>query len=428
MLATTPALFALSYVAVFDMMFTAFLFGGFACLLVAILEERPALQWAGYVLLGLAVLTKGPVAIVLVVMTAVLGFTHRPSRAALRQLRWVAGGGVVALITLPWFVWMWVRFGRAFVDGYVLYGNIYLFAAPLYRQRFSPFFYFRIFLTAFLPWSPIVLGRIVDVIRSRTRWDDLDRREVLLWAWVVAVIGFFSLSRFKLDTYIFPAAPAACILASLSWQHLSESRNPRAYAFTRLSVVFIACVLLAAAILTAQFMFAIDLRLPRSAIMLPIALLVGSLVFGGRLVARRFIPAPFHWELIGTMVAVYAIVVGIGFPALERTLPTRRIAQWVVANTTPHDELGLYRLRKWEASLRFYAGRPVRQVEDEAGLSQWLSASPRAYCVMLEGEYLRLRESNLPLRVVHAETAVVGTSGRGFRRQRWGPVLVVTKD
>ncbi len=38
--------------------------------------------------------------------------------------------------------------------------------------------------------------------------------EFALCAWVITVIGFFSLSWFKLDTYIFPAAPAICLLAA----------------------------------------------------------------------------------------------------------------------------------------------------------------------------------------------------------------------
>jgi 4-amino-4-deoxy-L-arabinose transferase-like glycosyltransferase len=57
MLATMPATFALSSVAVFDMVFTAFLFGALACLLVAAKHARRRIEVTGYVLLTLAVMT-----------------------------------------------------------------------------------------------------------------------------------------------------------------------------------------------------------------------------------------------------------------------------------------------------------------------------------------------------------------------------------
>src|SRR6185295_13775637 len=51
MFATIPATFALSSIALFDMVFTAFLFGGLGCLLVAAEARRPRVEHAGYALL-----------------------------------------------------------------------------------------------------------------------------------------------------------------------------------------------------------------------------------------------------------------------------------------------------------------------------------------------------------------------------------------
>jgi len=65
MLLTMPATFALSSIGLFDMLFTAFLFGAVACLIVAALRERAWLQWPGYLLLSLAIMTKGPAAALL---------------------------------------------------------------------------------------------------------------------------------------------------------------------------------------------------------------------------------------------------------------------------------------------------------------------------------------------------------------------------
>src|SRR5436189_1828239 len=69
MLAASPGIFALARYAILDTVFTMFMFGGAACLVVAALGDRPRLQWLGYVALALGVLTKGPVALVLCGLT-----------------------------------------------------------------------------------------------------------------------------------------------------------------------------------------------------------------------------------------------------------------------------------------------------------------------------------------------------------------------
>src|SRR5206468_11350778 len=65
LLAVSPGLFALARYAILDTLSTAFLFGGAALVTVSALKDRPRLQYGGYALIALAVLTKGPLAIVL---------------------------------------------------------------------------------------------------------------------------------------------------------------------------------------------------------------------------------------------------------------------------------------------------------------------------------------------------------------------------
>jgi 4-amino-4-deoxy-L-arabinose transferase-like glycosyltransferase len=72
LLAVNPALFALARYAILDTLFTAFMFGGAASLAIASLRDRPHLQWPGYVAIALAVLTKGPLALVLCGLTLII--------------------------------------------------------------------------------------------------------------------------------------------------------------------------------------------------------------------------------------------------------------------------------------------------------------------------------------------------------------------
>jgi hypothetical protein len=50
------------------------------------------------------------------------------------------------------------------------------------------------------------------------------------------------------------------------------------------------------------------------------------------------------------------------------------------------------------------------------------------YVLMLDEDFARLRDHGVNLRCVSERPAVVGTSGRGLRRQKWGALVVATLD
>jgi 4-amino-4-deoxy-L-arabinose transferase-like glycosyltransferase len=205
LLTANPGVFALARYAILETLLTAFMFGGASLVAVAALGDRPRLQYGGYLLIGLAVLTKGPLAIVLCGLGFILAIVLSPdARRRLLALRWVVGLLIVLAISLPWFIYMWRRFDHAFVVGYFLNGNLRLFARPLYGGQPPWWFYFQILASGMLPWTPLVLGRLHDDLRAALRRGAADgaRRagtpdtvEVLLWAWTAAIVGFFSVSR-----------------------------------------------------------------------------------------------------------------------------------------------------------------------------------------------------------------------------------------
>ena len=75
----------------------AWAWGAIACLIVASLRDRPMLEYAGWPLLTLAVLTKGPVALLLAVLFGVALFASSTTRGVVTRLRWVSGVAFVAI-------------------------------------------------------------------------------------------------------------------------------------------------------------------------------------------------------------------------------------------------------------------------------------------------------------------------------------------
>lgn len=218
MLALTPLTFALARFAYFDMIFNAFLFGAIAVLVVAAMEQRRVLQIPGFVLLSLAVQIKGPFVFIVFVGAALVASLSKDTRVYLKRIAWIPGLVGAGVLALPWFFMMWRHFGDAFIRDYVLYNNLQLFAAPLYRKSFHPFFYFRSGAAALFPWSLILIGAAVDAWRSKRAGRPMAPGRVVLWAWTATVFVFFSASRFKLDHYIYPIAPAVCLLVADAWE------------------------------------------------------------------------------------------------------------------------------------------------------------------------------------------------------------------
>jgi len=425
MLVTMPATFALKNVALLDMVFTAFLFGAVACLVVSVARDRPHLQWAGYGLLALATMIKGPIAVLLLAIAfgAAVLFA-RSCRPELRRLRWILGPSVAVALAAPWFLWMWWVFGDAFMQRYVVEGNVWYLTHPFRFRRANHFFYLRTFFGAFLPWSLLFAGRLLDLIRSRFRGDAfMGRASVLLWCWTIAVLIVFTAARFKLDHYIYPAAPAVCLIAARGWG--AARKGGMVAACQRASVAVIPVLFVSAGAVIGLSMFTLDLRVQTAAVTLPIALVVGGVAFAARLRAEGWRPPQEITSIAVTMLAVFVAVIVFGYPLLERMRPTPAAARWIAAHQPEAAPVGVFELQRWEASLRFYSGRPVERLETMAHLEAFLARPGPRSVVMLRRHYRSLVAMGVPLQVGFDRDAVVGTEGRGLRRQQWGRLMVL---
>jgi len=423
MFAVLPATFALSAYAILDMTFTLFLFGGAAMVTVAAINDRPRLQYIGYVLLAAAVLTKGPVTLVLVGLAFLLSLAIAPeARSPLLRLRWGTGLLIIAAISSPWFIYMWNRFGDDFINGYALKENLWLYARPMYSGQPSFLFYPKVMAIGLLPWTPLLAGRLIDGFRGIR----ITTAERLLWAWAIAVIGFFTFSQFKLDHYVFPAAPALCLLCGHAWEEARRAERPALGTIG--GVIAIPLLLVTAGVVLIPGLDRVPLDLPRTSRLLPIALIAAGLAMAGQ-IARQWRPSSIPFAPVAGLLAAYAVVITVGLPAFEQMKPTRRLAQVVAAEARPEDHVAMFRLNRWSSSWRFYVGRHSEALETPAELQRFFALPGRHYCAMMRRDYDRLTMEGMGLRVIHQEPGLFTTTGRAFRsgvKSRTDQFLVVS--
>ena len=175
--------------------------------------------------LALGVLTKGPVAVVLVGGAALLGLGWR------RFLRHLLGGWTLAglalflAVALPWHVAIYRRAGAAWVNEYFGYHMITRFTRPIEAHGYDWYFYVPVLAAGLLPWSGLALAALWDVGSRWIRGHRASTGARLLGWWAGAVLLFFTLSRTKLPGYVLPAFPALAMLLG-AWLDERARRPP----------------------------------------------------------------------------------------------------------------------------------------------------------------------------------------------------------
>ena len=174
----------------------------------------------GYLSVALAVLIKGPVAVVtvgsvlfvLASVIAVRGRTFSVVLKRIQQSRLLLGFLIICIVSVPWYIAVHIATAGEFSQSFFVGQN--LGRALGKTNHTAPWFYYiPIFLGSFFPWSVLLLTKISfakkDVLISFGR-----RYLYLLFCgcWVAFVAVLFSVTPTKLPTYILPIYPPCAIL------------------------------------------------------------------------------------------------------------------------------------------------------------------------------------------------------------------------
>jgi hypothetical protein len=157
------------------------------------------------------------------------------------------------------------------------------------------------------------------------------------------------------------------------------------------------------------------------------SLVAGGGVLTATILRKRSVSTVVFASVVVTLLIIYASVVAIGMPVLERTRPTAAVAEGLRPRLAANESVGLYRLEKWRFSLRYYLERPVSRLQTSGDVKEFLDKKG-GYILLLDEDLTRLKNDGVRLRSVDERPAVTGTVGKGLRRQKWGALVVATSD
>jgi 4-amino-4-deoxy-L-arabinose transferase-like glycosyltransferase len=222
LLPTTVGMIGFSHAAATDMPFSGMLTIAMVCAAVVLGLTRnestpilPRTPWLALLLfgffLGLAVLAKGPAAIIL---SAGAVFFW-----ALVTKRWRDAFGLFhpaaiaafCFTALPWYI-LCARRNPDFFHVFLIEHNFKRYLTPEF-QHIQPFWYYvPVLLVALLPWMVSFAGILASARRALGSGEWLKPSDLFFVCWAIFPILFFSLSKSKLPGYILPAIPSFGLL------------------------------------------------------------------------------------------------------------------------------------------------------------------------------------------------------------------------
>ncbi|TAF08078.1 MAG: glycosyltransferase family 39 protein [Nostocales cyanobacterium] len=381
LMALNPEMIVWGRVGVSDMLLTGCIASALLCFFLGYAQNSAPShfpnKWylACYVLMAGAILTKGPVGIVLpgLVMIAFALYLGKFWQLW-REMRPILGLFLVFLISAPWYALVTWRNGWNFINAFFGYHNIERFTEVVNGHSAPWYFYFLVVLLGFAPYSVFIPASIARLkFWQRPHFINQERSQHLgLFAcfWFLGVFGFFTIAVTKLPSYVLPLMPAAAILVALLWSDIfANTQTDQALRISSwVNVAFLSTI--AVALFNISHIIGTDPAAPElyqqiqdlgiakigGIIWLSAAVVIAALILSYRL--RPIIAI----NVVG-FVAFLALVL---MPALfvmdaQRQQPLRELAAIAVKEKIPNEELVMVGFKK--PTVTFYTQKTVNYLK-----------------------------------------------------------------
>ncbi|MGH7917031.1 MAG: ArnT family glycosyltransferase, partial [Candidatus Binataceae bacterium] len=256
-----------------------------------------------YVAIACAVLSKGPIGLILPALVALLWMGLWRRWEVLARLHLWRGVIIIGVLAGGWYLAASLIGGMAFVHKQILSENLYrLIGHQHFREgHVHPFYYMELALLAgFLPWTPIAFLAIAQYFYCPRK---IEPRFGYLLVWFLAVLVFYNFPQSKRGVYLLALYPALAALVALALSDASRERAAIARWVNRLSHVAGIFLVLAGALgllgLALLFLYPVAIRWMLSLFDIVVAGLVRELAVTAKGVLGLSIAIPIATAIIG---------------------------------------------------------------------------------------------------------------------------------
>ncbi len=383
-----------------------------------------------YAVMGLGVLTKGPIGVVL--PTASIGLfllvvrareataTREPGAggAAVAAGRWFArvfhplhmlrtiwsmrpltAVAMVLLVAGPWYTMVGIATQGEWLVGFFGVHNLGRFANAM-DDHSGPLFYYLIAIAVgFFPWSVWASPTILQMRRHLAERHPWRPGYVLVCAWIAVWVGFFSIASTKLPSYIIPAYPALALLTGsfvASWD-----REPQALPRLLYGLAW-SCVILVGAGLLIGLPIAAHLLLDGQWYLGLIGLipLVGGAI--GWVATSRGQIAMACGTLAAAGVAMWVTMFGVFAPVVDQYQDGPAFAERIAADVAS-GRPAVRSFHHFRPSYVYYTDTVVQKITEPEDVRQFFATYPSSAFVITNEEQFDKLRGVLPADVVVLE-------------------------
>lgn len=429
-MALTPEMIAWGRIGVSDMLLTGCIGSALLCFFLGYAENsKPNIanskfpnKWylACYVLIAGAILTKGPVGIVLpgIVIGAFVLYQGK-LKEVWREMRPLMGMLIILVLSVPWYALVIWRNGWTYINSFFGYHNVERFTEVVNGHAAPWYFYFLVVLLGFAPYSVYLPAAIIRLkFWQRSHWRSQERSQQLsLFAciWFLSVFGFFTIAVTKLPSYVLPLMPAAAILVAFLWSDFipntetktqrSSPASPSFLSSAWVNVVFLSAV--AVALFQLSKLVGYDPAAPNLYQLIQqsglpalggIIWLLTAIIIAALIITRRW-----QWIIGANLLGFVAFFIVVLTPALlvmdqQRQLPLRELSTMIGQVQQPNEELVMLGFKK--PSVVFYSHKQVNYLSSSQEVVDYIhqqTTKPvKPSSVLLLAEQDRFVEMDLP--------------------------------
>jgi 4-amino-4-deoxy-L-arabinose transferase-like glycosyltransferase len=348
LLATSFQYFIIAKLLITDSLLFTFDAAALVCFyLGSVNYQGAAKRWylLSYPCLGLAVLTKGPVGVLLPGVIVLTFLIWRKKWSELRQMRLGIGLLLFVIVALPWYFLMYMRHGQAFLGTFFGIHN-YLRATVSEHPRDNVIYYYPLlFVASTLPWTGVCFAGLGAGFNQCRRQHDLS---LFLMIWAGVFVVFYSLMATKYPTYTFPILFPVVVLTAYYFEESLE-QNKSGLNWLIGSGLLLWCIIML--LIGGRYLHGIILG----------AFVTGDLLclLGTQLWAGQLTGFNRAWPVVAGVIAVYLLFAALVVPVLANERSGKQLAR----SLAPYRDyqIGVYQF--YSTAAVYYSGNRPTMLE-----------------------------------------------------------------
>ncbi|MBX3149881.1 glycosyltransferase family 39 protein [Candidatus Obscuribacterales bacterium] len=366
-----------------------------------------------YACLGLAMLSKGPLALAFV-GACVGGFLLVSSRSLdhfkqrLLSLKPILAVAVSLLVALPWFAAVHLSSNGAFTQFFFIQQNFGRLSGQFQSHNNPAWFYVPYLAGGFLPWLPMLLSAPV-ILRPRfeKRLSDSPRVQMTVASlcWLFGTLGLLLVSSSKVAHYLLPIASPIAILSGLYFDAVLKLGRRR-FVLWVAPVMVLACV---GGLFAFPRLFENEGQLQTLASVFVSLLIVGYTAYGAFIYKSQMrlgVALLFAWSLLdcGLLVPV----------AIQQTYRRANEEFVSLVKQASKDKNSVIAVRANDsATAAFYAGKKIYEIEGPLDCKKIVDTTQGPHYFIFDDKTNSLLQPFIP-----GSPRVISTDGK------WNLILV----